>query len=143
MMIKDNAGQVSLEYLLIFSISLIILTVFTLPLLHESIDNTFDVSDSIKAKQDMTEIANAIRQVYGEGQGSKHTVKLNTDKSLRITVEDNHVSTKIKLKNGDSKVIKINVNSKLKKNNLNLKKGNSNLIVEWPMGDENMKIYTI
>ena len=42
-MIKDNKGQISLEYLLIFAVSLIILIVFTLPLLQLGLENTMDV----------------------------------------------------------------------------------------------------
>ncbi|WP_298498594.1 class III signal peptide-containing protein [uncultured Methanobrevibacter sp.] len=140
-MIKDNRGQISLEYLLIFSISLIIITVFSLPLLHESMDNTFDVSDSLKAKADLSNIAQAIKHVYGEGQGSKRVVKLDISLPVKISVAGDHVSSKIKLKNGESKTIKIYVNSKLKRDDFNLGKGRHEMIVEWPIGDEHMKIY--
>ena len=46
-MIKDDVGQISLEYMLIFTISLIILIVFTLPLAELTIKDTFDISDSV------------------------------------------------------------------------------------------------
>ena len=50
MVIKDNRGQVSLEYILIFTISLIFLIVFTFPLVETTIGDTVDVSDSLKMK---------------------------------------------------------------------------------------------
>ena len=50
-MIGDNHGQISLEYLLIFTVSLIILLIFTLSLAENSIKDTLDVSDKLSVKQ--------------------------------------------------------------------------------------------
>ena len=55
-MIKDNNGQISLEYLLIFAISIAILIVFTLPLTEHVIVDAFDVSDSLDVKNDLEKI---------------------------------------------------------------------------------------
>lgn len=140
-MLKDNGGQVSLEYLLIFSISLIILIAFTLPLLEESMNVTFDVSDSIKTKSDLSKIAQAIGMVYGQGQGSKKTVYLDIDKPVKIDVASNHVSSKIKLKNNQQKEIKINIKSNLKTSSFKLSKGEKVFVIEWPINDPNMVIY--
>lgn len=140
-MIKDNGGQISLEYLLIFSVSLIVLIAFTLPLLEESMDNTFDVSDSIKTKSDLSKMAQAIKQVYGEGQGSRKTVTLDVDKPVRIDITDNHVSSKIKLKNNQYNEIWIDVKSKLETNSFKLSKGENAFIIEWPENSANMIIY--
>ncbi|MBR5504367.1 MAG: class III signal peptide-containing protein [Methanobrevibacter sp.] len=137
----DSKGQVSLEYLLIFSVSLLILIVFTLPFLEESMDYTFDASDSIKAKADLSKIAHAIKEVYGQGQGSKQTVYLDVDKSVRIDIRDNHISSKIKLKNNNQKEIKIDVNSKLKSKTFKLSKGKKTFVIEWPEDSQNMVIY--
>ena len=139
-MVKDNAGQVSLEYLLIFALSLMVLIVFTLPLLEESMNNTFDVSDSIKTKSDLSKMAQAIKQVYGEGQGSRKTVSLEINKPVKIDIADDHVSSKIKLKNGQQKEIKINVNSKLKTNSFKLSKGEKIFVIEWPINSQYMTI---
>lgn len=139
-MIRDNRGQISLEYLLIFSVSFIILIVFTLPLLEESLNYTFDVSDSIKTKSDLSKLSNAIKQVYGEGQGSKKTVTLDVDKSVKININNNQVSSKIKLKNNQYKEITINVKSKLKTTSFKLTKGEKIFIIEWPENSENMII---
>ena len=140
-MINDKGGQISLEYLLIFSVSFIILIAFTLPLLEESMNYTFDVSDSIKAKSDLSKISDAIRQVYGEGQGSKKTVNLEIDKPIKINIYGSHVSSKIKLKNNQYKEIKINVKSNLKTTSFKVSKGEKVFIVEWPENSQNMIIY--
>lgn len=140
-MIKDSRGQISLEYLLIFAVSLIILIAFTLPLLNESMSNTFDVSNSLKSKSDLSSLAQAIKQVYGEGQGSKQTVTLEVDKPIKIDIADNVISSKVKLNNNKYKVEKINVKSKLKANSFNLDKGKNSIVVDWPVGSENMNVY--
>lgn len=137
----DSKGQVSLEYLLIFSISLIILIVFTMPFLEDSMDATFDVSDSIKAKSDLSKLEQTIKQVYGEGQGSKHTVYLDISKPVKINIAKNQISSKIKLKNNKQKEIKINVNSKLKTTSFKLSKGEATFVIEWPENSQNMIIY--
>lgn len=139
----DSRGQVSLEYLLIFSMSLILLIAFTLPLLEQSMDNTFDVSDSIKTKEELSKIAQAIKKVYGDGQGSKQTVYLDVDKSVKIDITNNHVSSKIKLKDNKQKEIRIDVISKLKSKSFKLSKGEKTFVVEWPENSKNMIIYQL
>ena len=138
----DDKGQVSLEYLLIFAVTLIILIAFTLPLLEESMNNTFDISDSIKAKSDLSKLSHAISQVYGQGQGSRVTLDLDIDKPIKINIANNHVSSKIKLKNNQYKEIKIPVKSKLKATSFKLSDGRNSLVIEWPVGSEYMAIYT-
>lgn len=138
---KEQSGQVSLEYLLIFSLSLIILIAFTMPLLEKSMDNAFDVSDSLNAKSDLLKIAQAVKQVYGQGQGSKQTVKAEIEVPVKIDISDNVISSKIKLKNGEYKVSKVSVRSTLKTGTFKLNKGWHTFVVEWPVGSRNMIIY--
>ena len=140
MMLKENSAQISLEYLLVFAISLIILVAFTLPLLEFEIENTLDVSDSLKIKSDLSKISNAISQVYSEGQGSKQTVFIKSDNSIRINVNKNSLSVNFKLNDNSNKKIKSNHNSNLLSSSINLKKGSNYITVEWPIGGENMII---
>ena len=115
MMIKENGGQISLEYMMIFTISLIILIVFTLPLAENSIKDTLDISDSLNVKSDLSKISNAIRQVYGEGQGSKQTIKIESKNRIKINIEDSYISTSFKLKSNSKKDIKNYVTSNIQK----------------------------
>lgn len=137
----DSRGQVSLEYLLIFAVSLIILIVFTLPLLEESMGSTFDISNSIKIKSDLSRLSQAINQVYGQGQGSKRIIDLDIDNPIKINIDNKCVSSKIKLKNNQIKEIKIPAKSKLKNNSFKLSKGKNTLVIEWPVDSEYMEIY--
>ena len=138
---KESRGQVSLEYILIFTISLIILMVFTLPLSEESVSNTLDVSDSLNVKYGMSKVAQAIKEVYGEGQGSKQTISMDSPKNIKVTVGNNYVSCKLKLKSNQYKEIKEYYSSNLKKTSINLEKGENTIIVEWPVGSDNMIIH--
>ena len=78
----DSRGQVSLEYLLIFVISLIIMISFTMPMTELSVKNTLDVSDSLNMKAQLSKIAHAIEQVYGEGQNSRHSVNIDSPAAM-------------------------------------------------------------
>ena len=141
-MLRENKGQISLEYLLIFSVSLIILVAFTMPLLEFEIENTLDVSNSLKAKSDLSKISAAISQVYAEGQGSKQTVHINSDKAVKITIDRDSLSTNLKLNDKSNKVIKTQHSSNLEKSSINLKKGSNFIVVEWPAGSENIQIHS-
>lgn len=142
MMINDNGGQVALEYMLIFAISLILLIVFTLPLTQESVENTLDVSDTLKVKSDLSKIAQAIQQVYGEGQGSKQSVNIDSRHAVKVTVTSSYVSSKIKLNDGSSKLVKVDCNSNMAKSDINLAEGKTIIVVEWPVESKKMRIYT-
>lgn len=138
---RDNRAQISLEYILIFAISLAVLMIFTLPLAEYSIMNTLDVSDSLNAKYEISRIAQAVKEVYGEGQGSKRTVNVDSDKTIKISLSDSYISCSLKLKSNSNKQIKESFKSTLKKTSITLNKGSNVIIVEWPIGSENMLIY--
>ncbi len=140
-MIKDNKGQISLEYLLIFAVSLIILIVFTLPLLQLGLENTMDVSHSLNAKSELSKLSNTISQVYAEGQGSKHTVYLNLDGELNLKISTSYISATVKMSDGKNREIKLYHNSNFNSGSLFLEKGDTKIIVEWPVDSEKMIIY--
>ncbi len=137
----DNRGQVSLEYLLIFVVSLILLIAFTLPLAELTIGNTLDVSDTLNVKSDLSKVSQAIEEVYGQGQGSKHTIDVVASKDLKVNVASDYISCDIKLKDGQNKAEKIYFRSTLEKSSIYLKKGENSITVEWPENSENMQIY--
>ena len=138
---NDSKGQVALEYLLIFAVSLILLIVFTLPLTEQTIENALDVSDTLDAKSDLSEISHAVKEVYGQGQGSRQTIHLALSKDLKVDVADSCVSCSIKLKDGKAKTEKMYFKSTLEESNIYLKKGENSVVVEWPENSENMQIF--
>ena len=90
-MIKEDKGQVSLEYLLIFAVSIILLIAFTLPLAEIGLEKTLDVSNTMNAKGELSKLSNADSQVYGEGQGSKQTIYMGLDKSINVKITNSYL----------------------------------------------------
>ena len=140
-MIKEDKGQVSLEYLLIFAVSIILLIAFTLPLAQTAIENTMDVSNSLNVKSELSKLSNAISLVYCEGYGSKQTVYLTLDEPVNVGISNSYLSSKYMLNDGKYKDFRLDCNSNLNKGSLFLDKGENKIIVEWPVNDEKMIIY--
>ena len=140
-MIKDNKGQTSLEYLLIFAIALFLLIAFTLPIAKFGTEKTLDVSNALDTKSELSKLSNAISQVYGEGQGSKQTVFLTVNEPLNVKILNSYISASIKLSDNSFKNLKLNHNSNLDSGSIFLDKGKNKIIIEWPIGRENMIIY--
>jgi uncharacterized protein (UPF0333 family) len=140
-MMRDNRGQVSLEYLLIFAISMILLIAFTLPLTDFTIQTTLDVSDSLDMKSDLSKLSQAIQTVYGQGQGSRQIVNIVSQAPSKIDVTDSHVSCNLKLKDGSRKLVKVTSKSNLAKTTIPISEGTNTIVVEWPVGSETMNIH--
>lgn len=140
-MIIDDKGQISLEYLLIFAVSLIILIAFTLPLVETALENTLDVSNSLNAKNELSKLSNAIGQVYAEGHGSKQTMYLSLNKAMNVKISNSYLSGSYVMHDGNTKEIRLNYNSNLNSGSLFLDKGENKIIVEWPAGEDKMIIY--
>lgn len=140
-MMRDNRGQVSLEYLLIFAISMILLIAFTLPLTDFTIQTTLDVSDSLDMKSDLSKLSQAIQTVYGQGQGSRQIVNIISQTPSKIDVTDSHVSCNLKLKDGSRKLVKVTSKSNLAKTTIPISEGTNTIVVEWPVGSETMNIH--
>ena len=139
-MFKENNGQISVEYLFIFAIALIILTIFTLPLANLAIEKTTDVSDAINVKSQLYKIASGINQVYSEGQGAKQTVNLELDQSVNVNIYKKHISATVKFNDKSSKLIRVNHDSDVSTGVLKLDKGKNTVVIEWPVGSEKIFI---
>ncbi len=112
-----------------------------MPLLNQTIETTFDVSDSLKVKSDLSDIASAVKIVYGEGQGSKQQVHIHSKKPIKVSFDGSHIFSKLKLKDKSNKVINVPCKSNLKSSSISLKKGENIVIVEWPLNSEKMLLY--
>lgn len=140
-MIEENRAQISLEYLLIFTISLIIIIVFTLPLAQQSIEDTIDVYDVLCAKSELSKISQAIKTVYGQGQGSKQTIHLHISKPTQIRIDNDGIYSNMKLSDNSDKMIWEYVTSNIERTSISLDDGENIITVEWPSECESMQIY--
>lgn len=139
-MIKDKKGQLSLEFILIFAISLIILTIFTIPLSEIAIGNTLEIADIANTKSDVTKIANGISEVYSQGQGSKKTIHIDSNRNYILKISPKSISTTLTLENGDTKTIKSSHNYNNINTNINIEKGKNKIIINWK---ENLDYLTV
>ncbi|WP_299526237.1 class III signal peptide-containing protein [uncultured Methanobrevibacter sp.] len=139
-MFKENKGQISVEYLFIFAISLIILTVFTIPLANLAIEKTTDVSNALNVKSQLYKIASGINQVYSEGQGAKQSINLELDENVNVNIYRNHLSANVKFNDKSSKLIKVNHDCDDVSGVLQLNKGKNTIIIQWPENMENIII---
>lgn len=138
---KDNNAQVSVEYLLIFAISLLVLIAFTLPIVEFGLEKTFDVSDALNVKSQLSHLADAISQVYGEGQGSKQTIYLTLNKPISIKLSSSYLYGILELNGASTKHFKIYYRSNLANTNLYLSQGENQIVVEWPINEDKMVVY--
>ncbi len=140
-MILDNKGQLSLEYLLIFSISLILLIVFTLPLVSLASETILNSTDVVLIKNDMNKIATGINQVYNEGEYSKRTVYIDVKEDIQLNINDNKLTTDIHLRDDLIKHLEVShLNSDLNIL-LNLYKGVNKIVIEWPENSTKIIVY--
>jgi uncharacterized protein (UPF0333 family) len=69
----DKKGQIALEYLLLFFIVLIILSVISVPLLMENMELTTDMTTSVEVKSFLTEVGKNVKLMYSMEKDSKRT----------------------------------------------------------------------
>lgn len=80
----DSRAHVSLEYLLIFLISLSILSMFSIPLIEDTVSDVNDIKKSMDIKNTLIELSNNVNLVYASGYGSKKTISMNIPCNMNI-----------------------------------------------------------
>ena len=131
--IMDIKGQIALEYLLIFFVFIIILSVISIPLLTDSIETTDDMTNSVMTKSFLTEVQKNVKLIDSLDVGSKHTFSVLVPSNMTLYYNNeygkHYISTTLKLSDNTKKTIKVEVPCKVSFNsNVNyyyvtLKKG--------------------
>lgn len=137
----DSKGQLSLEYILSSMIVILIISLVTIPILLTAIDYSNDIIDSINAKNDLSEITDAIDYCYFSGKGSKRIVYIDLNQDANIMFfndgQKGSASICLNLSDGCREIMDsydyIGLNG-----NIHLSKGFNRLSVEWD--DESDKI---
>ena len=145
---NDEVGQLSLEFLLTSLIAILIFITISLPFASMAIDSTFDISDSLNIKSEISKINQGINEVYSNGAGSKRVVYIDCPKSIDInfyknigqnlggysiayiTLSDESIKTITVLNNADNLEGSIHLNKKI----------NTPLIIEWPLDSPNINV---
>lgn len=141
-MIKEDKGQMSVELLFLFALSIIILIVFTIPIGEVAISNTMDVVNTFNTELGIKQIANGIDKVYSQGIGAKQVITVELNKDTTVIIKSKSISTEIAL--NDGKVKKLSENHKAEKvfSTLNLVKGVNKISISWDEDSNNINIKT-
>ncbi|MDR1819483.1 MAG: class III signal peptide-containing protein [Methanobrevibacter sp.] len=139
-MIKDNKGQLSVEYLLIFLISILILIAITLPTLEFGISNSLDMMNIIKTKSEIVKITEAINTIYSNCIGSKKTVIIDIPKDTTLYFSFKSVYFDYLLSDGNMKRIYLNCDYPDLTNTITLSKGINKINVEWSVNNDKIEV---
>lgn len=117
---EDN-GQVAVEYLLIFFISVIILSIISVPLVITSIEDLNDVKDTMEVKNTLIELSNTARIIYSSDYGSMKTVSVKSPSDMNIYykyVGGNHyIYSYVTLSSGKRKEVRVQTPCRISFNN--------------------------
>ncbi|WP_295722250.1 hypothetical protein [uncultured Methanobrevibacter sp.] len=145
--LDELRGQLSLEYLFIFIISIILIISLIFPLIGIEFDYASDVTRSYQIKAELSQLANGINYVYATGSGSKRTIFVNIPEDIEINIYSQNnkgfIQTEIILSDNNTKEIiveskKTNINS-----NLFLYKGFNKVVIQWDDNSSNINVYRI
>jgi len=135
-------GQSAVEYLLIFSVVLVIFAVVTLgQMINPAQEAGGDALYLSQARSAADAIAGAVNSVYANGQGAVKSVSFTMDRSWSLYMENVEGEENVRISIETSERIE-NVRSSLRygfNDNLqNLSAGTYTVIVEWPGDQENL-----
>ncbi|WP_409199361.1 hypothetical protein [Methanobrevibacter sp. DSM 116169] len=137
---NDNKGQLAIEFLMLFSLILLFLITFTLPLTDLTIQNNMDLDKSLSTKHELFKIADSINQVYSQGSGSKKTIILNLKENIIVNINDDKLKADILLSNNKSKKFEIDVNFNGISSDIILNKGKNTIFISWNENSNKMEI---
>jgi hypothetical protein len=132
-MIKDNKGQLSVEYLLIILVILLAFIAIVLPTLEFGINNSIDMSNIVKTKSECVKIINAIDIVYSNGIGSKKTeiIDIPKDTTIHFISQDNKAYFDYLLNDKTMKRVYLPYNCPNFSSSLAIPKGITKIAIEW------------
>lgn len=109
----DIKGQATLEYLLIFFVLIIILSIVSIPLLLSSLETAADVTSAIETKSFLTEVQKNIKIIYSLDVGSKRTLSIYVPCDMKLyhnyNFDKHYLSTTLTLSDNTKKTVKVEV----------------------------------
>lgn len=134
----DNKGQLSVEVLFLFAISIVVLIVFTIPLGHLAISNTLDIVNVLNAEAEINQLANGVDMVYCQGAGAKRVETIELNKDLTVFVKPKYLSGDIVFGDGNIKRISENHKATNVFSNLYLSRGINKVLISWEEDSSNI-----
>lgn len=106
-------GQATVEYLLIFFISIIIVSTVVVPFLIKEVDMVDDIKTTMQAKSMLDELSNNINMVYSSEEGTAKNIAIKSPCKMNLSYSQNgsrnYISTYISLHNKSRKWIGVEV----------------------------------
>ncbi len=131
-------GQSAIEYLLIFSVVLVIFAVITLgEMVNPTAEAGRDTLYLSQARSAADAIAGAVNSVYANGQGATKSVGFSIDQSWGLQLTENQLTISLEISDGTQNVessLRYGFNDNLQ----NLSTGTYTVIAEWSGGQENI-----
>ena len=131
----DNKAQISLEFMLIAMISLLIISLVSIPLLGLGMDYSKDVVDSLNVKTELNKIVAGITFCYNSGRGSKKILLLDFNKDTYVRFLNNNSNglaiASIGLSDNSSNTICQSFDYPLLNEEIHFSKGYNKLKIEW------------
>ena len=113
----NNKGQLSLEYLFIFMITLILFSIISLPTFTESIENTNDIINVVKTENTLNELSSEVKYIYYSDIGTKKVkdvyIPVNMKLEYKLKSSKHYLYTKVKLNDNKTKEIYVEVPCKV------------------------------
>lgn len=142
-MIEEDRGQMSVEVLFLFAISIMVLLIFTIPVAQLAIATTLDVSNTLNAQGELKQLANGIDTVYSEGMGGQKIETLELNGDISILVKSKSLSSEVALHDGKTKGLSQTVKADNIHSNLKLNKGTNRVLIVWSEDSKNIVIKKI
>lgn len=131
-------GQSAIEYLLIFSVVLVIFAVITLgEMVNPTAEAGKDTLYLSQARSAADAIAGAVNSVYANGQGATKSVGFSIDQSWGLQLTENQLTISLEISDGTQNVessLRYGFNDNLQ----NLSTGTYTVIAEWSGAQENI-----
>ena len=143
MICNDNKGQMSIEVIFLFAISIMILIAFTIPISQIAIENNLDVLNSLNTKLDTSKLANSIDSVYTQGSGAQQVVTIETNNDFNVFIKSKQIYSEITLHDGKLKKFSQNHKADNVISNLKMEKGVNKVLISWPEDSKNIVITKI
>ncbi|MBO7719439.1 MAG: hypothetical protein J6S29_04710 [Methanosphaera sp.] len=120
----NDVGQLSMEYIFIFMLLLIIFSLISIPLLTESVKNTEDVANVVKAENALNQLSSEVKYVYYSDEGTRIVKSIYVPLDMKVEYKTSsgrhYLSTKVNLNDNSTKTVMVEVPCKVTfKNNPN------------------------
>ncbi len=117
----DSKAQIAIEYLLIFFISMILLSIISIPFVIEEVDTLNDIKTTMEVKNTLNELSHNIEVIYSSDYGSQRIISIKSPTRMNISCKQNsskyYIYSYVTLSDNTKKWVGVEVPCKITFNN--------------------------